>query len=171
MSQGENNALVARQADLERQVAAAQAEVDRLEKESKSEASLPEADVARPKPPATNAPIPQPEVQTRDNSFSTFSLNVSDVSFKLAAASLEKGVMPDAASVRSEEFINAFDYRDQEAPPGAPIAFAWERARYPYPHNRDLLRFSLKTASQGRQAGRRGNIGLLVDNPAPMQSA
>jgi hypothetical protein len=41
------------------------------------------------------APVPQPEIQTRENAFSTFSLNVSDVSFKLAAASLEKGAMPE----------------------------------------------------------------------------
>jgi hypothetical protein len=43
-----------------------------------------------------------------------FSLNVTDVAFKLAAASLEKGQMPEPATVRSEEFINAFDYRDPE---------------------------------------------------------
>ncbi|HEV2694804.1 MAG TPA: von Willebrand factor type A domain-containing protein, partial [Verrucomicrobiae bacterium] len=54
-----------------------------------------------------NAPVPQPEVLTTDNAFSTFSLNVSDVSFKLAEASLEKGQMPEAATIRSEEFINA----------------------------------------------------------------
>src|SRR5262249_50647603 len=61
---------------------------------------------------AASAPIPQPEISTAENGFSTFSLNVSDVSFQLAAASLEKGQMPDPATVRSEEFINAFDYRD-----------------------------------------------------------
>ncbi len=121
--------------------------------------------------PSTNAPIPQPEVQTSDNAFSTFSLNVSDVAFKLAAASLEKGQMPDAASVRTEEFINAFDYRDPEAPPGVPIAFAWERARYPFAHNRDLLRFSLKTAAAGRQAGRSLNLVLLLDNSGSMERA
>ncbi len=120
---------------------------------------------------STNAPIPQPEVQTSDNAFSTFSLNVSDVAFKLAAASLEKGQMPDAASVRAEEFINAFDYRDPEAPPGVPIAFAWERARYPFAHNRDLLRFSLKTAAAGRQAGRPLNLVLLLDNSGSMERA
>jgi hypothetical protein len=48
------------------------------------------------------------------------------VSFKLAAASLEKGQMPDPASIRSEEFINTFDYRDPEPPPGVPVAFAWD---------------------------------------------
>lgn len=120
---------------------------------------------------STNAPIAQPEVQTSDNAFSTFSLNVSDVAFKLAAASLEKGQMPDAASVRAEEFINAFDYRDPEAPPGVPIAFAWERARYPFAHNHDLLRFSLKTAAAGRQAGRPLNLVLLLDNSGSMERA
>ncbi len=130
-----------------------------------------QSDPAPPRKPATNVAIPQPEIQTSENNFSTFSLNVSDVSFKLAAASLEKGQMPDAASVRSEEFINAFDYRDPEAKGGAPIAFAWERARYPFAHNRDLLRLSLKTAAAGRQAGRPLNIVLLLDNSGSMERA
>ena len=121
--------------------------------------------------PSTNAPIPQPEIQTSENNFSTFSLNVSDVSFKLAAASLEKGQMPDPASVRSEEFINAFDYRDLEPTAGAPIGFAYERARYPFAHNRDLLRFSLKTAAAGRQSGRALNLVLLLDNSGSMERA
>jgi Mg-chelatase subunit ChlD len=125
----------------------------------------------RPLQRSTNAPIPQPEVLTRDNAFSTFSLNVSDVSFKLAAASLEKGAMPDVATVRSEEFINAFDYRDPEPTAGAPIAFAWERARYPFAHNRDLLRFSVKTAASGRQPGRPLNLVLLLDNSGSMERA
>ena len=120
---------------------------------------------------AAPAPIPQPEVQTRDNAYSTFALNVSDVSFKLAVASLEKGVMPEPATIRSEEFINAFDYRDPEPPPGVPIAFAWERTRYPFAHNRDLLRFSVKTAAAGRQSGRPLNLVLLLDNSGSMERA
>ncbi len=118
-----------------------------------------------------DAPIPQGEVETAENFFSTFSLNVSDVSFKLAAASLEKGQMPDPATVRSEEFINAFDYRDPEPGGSAPIAFAWERARYPFAHNRDLLRFSIKTAASGRQPGRPLNLVLLLDNSGSMERA
>ncbi|MGH7967525.1 MAG: YfbK domain-containing protein, partial [Limisphaerales bacterium] len=116
-------------------------------------------------------PQPQPEIQTTDNPFSTFSLNVSDVSFKLAAASLEKGALPDAASIRSEEFINAFDYRDSVPPAGVPVGFAWERAQYPFEQNRDLLRFSLKTAAQGREAGRPLNLVLLLDNSGSMERA
>ena len=153
-------------ADEAKQISAVQAEVDRLAKDS----SIEPADVAIRKPVA-NAPIPQPEIQTRENNFSTFSLNVSDVSFKLAAASLEQGQMPDAASIRSEEFINAFDYRDPEAAAGEPIAFASERARYPFAHNRDLLRFSVKTAAAGRAAGRALNLVLLLDNSGSMERA
>jgi len=131
-------------------------------------AEQPDAPQPRPVVPPQ---IPQPEVQTHEHAFSTFSLNVSDVSFKLAAASLEKGVMPEPAGIRAEEFINAFDYRDPEPAPGAPFAFAWERVRYPFAHNRDLLRFSLKTASQGRQAGRPLNLVLLLDNSGSMERA
>ena len=129
-----------------------------------------QADAAFPKP-VLPPPTPQPEILTRENAFSTFSLNVSDVSFKLAAASLEKGQMPEPASIRSEEFINAFDYRDPEAAPGVPIAFTAERAAYPFEHHRELLRFSLKTAAAGRQAGRPLNIVLLLDNSGSMERA
>ncbi len=120
---------------------------------------------------APGAPEPQPEVATADNAFSTFSLNVSDVSFKLAAAALEKGQMPEPATVRTEEFINAFDYRDPEPAGTAPIAFAWERARYPFAHDRDLVRFSVKTAASGRQPGRPLNLVLLLDNSGSMERA
>jgi Mg-chelatase subunit ChlD len=114
---------------------------------------------------------PQTEVQTISNIFSTFSLNVSDAAFKLAQASLQNGVMPDAAGIRSEEFINAFDYRDPEPAPGAPIGFAWECAAWSFAHHRDLLRFSVKTAAQGRQAGRPLNLVLLLDKSGSMERA
>jgi Mg-chelatase subunit ChlD len=125
-----------------------------------------DAGAARPAPPP---PVPQPEIVAAENRFSTFSLNVSDVSFKLAAASLEKGGMPEPATVRTEEFINAFDYRDPEPGGSAPIAFAWERARYPFAHDRDLVRLSVKTAASGRQPGRPLNLVLLLDNSGSME--
>jgi len=121
--------------------------------------------------PAPDTPVPQPEILTSSNAFSTFSLNVSDVSFKLAEASLENGKLPDTASIRSEEFINAFDYRDPEAGPGQPMAFTSERARYPFAQNRELLRFAVKTAAAGRQAGRALNLVLLLDNSGSMERA
>ncbi len=130
-----------------------------------------EVDAPAPRTAAPNAAVPQPEVATAENAFSTFSLNVADVSFKLTAASLEKGAMPDVSTIRSEEFINAFDYRDPEPPAGVPIAFATERARYPFAHDRDLVRFSVKTAAVGRQPGKPFNIVLAIDNSGSMERA
>jgi Mg-chelatase subunit ChlD len=152
--------------ETQKQIAKAQAELLRLRGQAQSQS----ADTPLPKH-SEPAPIPQPEVSTSNNAFSTFSLNIADVSFKLAAATLEKGQMPEPASIRSEEFINAFDYRDPEPAPGAPLGFAWVRARYPFAHNRDLLRFSVKTAAAGREAGRPMNIVLLLDKSGSMERA
>lgn len=116
-------------------------------------------------------PEPQPEVACAQNPFSTFSLNVTDVSFKLAAASLEQGQMPDPVTVRSEEFLNAFDYHDPAPAPGVPVAFAWERAQYPFAQNRDVLRFAVQTAARGREAARPLNLVLLLDNSGSMERA
>src|SRR5207247_10209657 len=43
--------------------------------------------------------------------------------------------------------------------------------RYPFAQNRDLLRVSIKTAAEGRQAGRPLNIVLLLDTSGSMERA
>jgi Mg-chelatase subunit ChlD len=120
-------------------------------------------------PASVPALVPQPEVQVADNPFSTFSLNVTDVSFKLAQASLEQGRLPDPGSIRSEEFINAFRYHDPAPVSGRRVGVTWERARYPFAHNRDLLRFGVQTAAQGREAGRPLNLVLCIDSSGSMK--
>ena len=146
-----------------------------LEKSEVRELKKEVQQLKEPGPPAPklapNPLVPQPEIQTSGNAFSTFSLNVSDVAFKLAAASLERGVMPDVSTLRTEEFINAFDYRDPEPAPGAPLALASERARYPFAQNRDVIRLSVKTAAAGRQPGKPLNVVLLLDNSGSMERA
>ena len=155
-------------AEQEQAIAKARSNVNRLNPKSGAANGEPAGPVRKT---ATNAPVPPPEIQTSVNAFSTFSLNVSDVSFQLAAASLANGQLPEASSIRSEEFINAFDYRDPEAPAGTPIAFMAERAAWPFAHHRDLLRFSLKTGAAGRAAGRPLNLVLLLDNSGSMERA
>jgi Mg-chelatase subunit ChlD len=122
---------------------------------------------AAPPPSAT----PLPEVLTAANPFSTFSLNVSDVSFQLARAALDQGRLPDPARIRSEEFVNAFDYHDPEPPPGRRVGLTWERARFPFAHHREVLRLALKTAAEGRAAGRPLNLVLLLDRSGSMERA
>jgi len=147
------------------------AEKNAAEAAAKKEAEKARAAEAAAQKPAPTPLEPQPEIRTDANAFSTFSLNVSDVAFKLAAASLEHGVMPDVSTLRTEEFINAFDYRDPEPAPAAPLGFVSERARYPFAQNRDLLRLSVKTAAAGRQPGKPLNVVLLLDNSGSMERA
>ena len=127
-----------------------------------------------PKPPAkppTPSVVytPRPETVTAENNFSTFSLNVSDVSFNTALASLQADKLPAPGDVRSEEFLNALEYRDPMPRAGEPLAFHWERARSPFTHDRDIIRFSVRTAALGRQPGRPVNLVCLLDNSGSME--
>ncbi|MBL9135173.1 MAG: von Willebrand factor type A domain-containing protein [Verrucomicrobiales bacterium] len=152
------------------------------------EAKAPEAEVAealafgrfdsagRPQaagslPAAVPVPVPQSEVSAEQDAFSTFSLNVADVSFKLAEASLGNQALPGAGTIRSEEFLNAFDYHDPQPAAGAPLGFAWDRARDPFTHGRDLLRLAVKTASSGREANQALHLVLVLDNSGSMERA
>lgn len=123
-------------------------------------------------PPALSPPPePRPEVATEENAVSTFSLNVTDVSFKLADASLANGTLPAAGSVRPEEFLNAFTYHDPDPIAGARVSLTWERAQYPFAHRRDVVRLALRTAAQGRATGRPLNLVLVLDTSGSMERA
>lgn len=127
-----------------------------------------EAPSAKPPTPSV-VYTPRPETVTAENSFSTFSLNVSDVTFKTTLASLQSNKLPEPGDVRSEEFLNALEYRDPMPGAGDPLAFHWERARSPFTYDRDIIRFSVRTAAQGRQPGRAINLVCLLDNSGSME--
>ncbi len=110
-----------------------------------------------------------PETRVSDNAFSTFSLNVSDVSFRLAEAALNNGRLPERETVRAEEFINAMNYRDPSPASGERLAFAWEQARDPLAHNRDLIRLSVQTGAIGRSKGKPLNLVVLLDRSGSME--
>ncbi|MGB0992708.1 MAG: YfbK domain-containing protein, partial [Akkermansiaceae bacterium] len=121
-----------------------------------------------PTPRATPAQALPEETSTRTQPFSTFSLNVSDVSFKLAKVSLlEKGKWPEASKVRTEEFVNAFDYGDPTPRRGDPVACAVEQSAHPFLQQRNLLRIGMKTAAMGRSQPLR--LTVLLDNSGSME--
>lgn len=112
---------------------------------------------------------PKQEKHTRDEAVSTFSLNVSDVSFKLAQVALENSRVPNPERIRSEEFLNSFDYRDPTPRVNEAVSLNWEIADLPYAHGRQVVRFSLQTQAAGRNASQPLNLNLLIDNSGSMQ--
>ncbi len=109
------------------------------------------------------------EISTARQPFSTFSLHVSDVSFQLAKDALAKGVMPDPARIRPEEFYNAFDYNDPAPSPGEEVACRIEQSAHPFLQQRDLVRIALKVAASGRAAGQPLRLTILLDTSGSME--
>ncbi len=98
----------------------------------------------------TIAPEGMAETNALQEPYSTFSLHVSDVSFKLARAALAAGTWPEAEKVRIEEFVNAFDYGDPLPSQHEKVACRVEQSVHPFLQQRNLLRVSMRTAAAGR---------------------
>ena len=115
------------------------------------------------------AEIADAEVKTVSEPVSTFSLHVSDVSFKLAQAALAKGQQPDPASIRPEEFYNAFDYGDPSPVAGEPVACRIEQSAHPVLQQRNLVRIALRVPTMGRDAGQPLRLTVLLDTSGSME--
>jgi Mg-chelatase subunit ChlD len=109
------------------------------------------------------------EILTETERFSTFSLHVSDVSFKLALDSLAKGQWPEATKIRVEEFLNAFDYQDPLPSEQEKVACRMEQAIHPFLMQRNLLRVAMRTSAVGRNSTTPLRLTLLLDNSGSMQ--
>ena len=112
------------------------------------------------------------ETLTSDEPFSTFSLNVSDVSFKLArTALLDNNSFPDGAKVRVEEFVNAFDYGDPAPSLSEKVACHIDQAAHPFLQQRNLMRVSMQTAAAGRATSQPLRLTILLDKSGSMERA
>jgi hypothetical protein len=120
-------------------------------------------------------PAKQPnlnEKHAKQEPFSTFSLHVSDVAFKLAkAALLEQNKWPDVEKVRVEEFVNAFDYGDPAPTQAEKVSCQIEQAAHPFRQQRNVLRVAMRTAEMGRSSDMPLQITLLLDTSGSMERA
>ncbi|MFT5464992.1 MAG: hypothetical protein ACI8UO_000078 [Verrucomicrobiales bacterium] len=112
-----------------------------------------------------------PEILAAIEPVSTFSLHVSDVSFKLAQASLASGQRPDVDKIRIEEFVNAFDYGDPMPAAQERVACQNEQTVHPFLAGRSLLRISMRTAAAGRSSQTPLRLTLLLDYSGSMERA
>jgi Mg-chelatase subunit ChlD len=109
------------------------------------------------------------EKTAAEEAFSTFSLHVSDVSFKLAFSALARGEWPEAETVRIEEFVNAFDYGDPLPSKGERVACRVEQSIHPFVQQRNLLRIAMRTAAAGRASNTPLRLTFLLDNSGSME--
>lgn len=109
------------------------------------------------------------ETSASKEPFSTFSLHVSDVSFRLAQSALGQGQWPEAAKIRIEEFVNALDYRDPLPNGNERVACRAEQAIHPFLMQRNLLRVSMRTAATGRTQNTPLRLTILLDNSGSME--
>jgi len=110
-----------------------------------------------------------PEMRAAEEAWSTFSLNVSDVSFKLAQQSLGKSEWPDPAKIRAEEFVNAMHYGDPSPTRAEKISCRVGHAAHPFRQSRDLFRIGLRTAAMGRGETQGLNLTLMLDVSGSME--
>ena len=109
------------------------------------------------------------EISAEQNAFSTFSLHVSDVSFKLAKAAFLQGQWPDASRIRIEEFVNAMDYGDPMPTQRERVSCRVEQAIHPFLQQRNLIRVSMRTAASGRSNATPLKLTFLLDNSGSME--
>jgi len=126
----------------------------------------------KPLPRPDQKPLPPPatdEVSAAHEPVSTFSLHVSDASFKLALAALNSGRLPEPSAIRPEEFYNAFDYGDPAPAAGEPVSCRVEQSAHPFAQQRNLVRIAVRVPATGRGAGTPLVLTVLLDTSGSME--
>ena len=107
----------------------------------------------------------------RENPVSTFSIDVDTASYSWVRASLNQNVLPQPASVRTEEMVNYFTY-DYAPPKTTAQPFSTNVAVFPSPWSagRKLVRIGIKGYSVQRATRPRANLVFLIDTSGSMNS-
>ena len=122
--------------------------------------------------PAKTAPAPafNPYILAAENAFSTVSIDVDTASYGLARRKLLDNTLPEPESVRTEEFINSFDYNYR--PPAGRRMFSVHKAMAPSPFRpgTELLKIGIKGRRIGRDDHRGAVLTLVIDTSGSMST-
>ena len=107
----------------------------------------------------------------REAPVSTFSIDVDTASYSWVRASLNQNVLPQPASIRTEEMVNYFTY-DYAPPKTTAQPFSTNVAVFPSPWSagRKLVRIGIKGYSVQRSTRPRANLVFLIDTSGSMNS-
>ncbi len=105
-----------------------------------------------------------PMTKTSEDKLSTFSIDVDTGAYTIARRKLNEGVIPPAASVRVEEFVNYFSYNYPQ-PDSGPFGVSLEAA--PSPFVADKNRYLMRVGVQGKRVAQKDrkpvHLVFLVD--------
>jgi Ca-activated chloride channel family protein len=107
----------------------------------------------------------------REAPVSTFSIDVDTASYSWVRASLNQNVLPQPASVRTEEMVNYFTY-DYAPPKTTAQPFNTNIAVFPSPwsEGRKLVRIGIKGYTVQRSTRPHANLVFLIDTSGSMYS-
>ena len=107
----------------------------------------------------------------REAPVSTFSIDVDTASYSFARASLNRNVLPQPASVRTEEFINYFPY-GYAAPTSPDMPFRTSVAVFPSPWvaGRKIVQVGIKGYAVQAATRPRANLVFLIDTSGSMDA-
>jgi Ca-activated chloride channel family protein len=121
-----------------------------------------------------DAPFTNPYVMTESNPLSSFAADVDTASYDIFRRDILKGVLPIAAGVRLEEYVNFFPY-DYEAPGNEaehPFSLYLDASPNPYTDGTTLFRVGIKgKMAPPEKAGMSANLVFLIDVSGSMSSA
>jgi Ca-activated chloride channel family protein len=96
---------------------------------------------------------------------------VDTASYTIARRKLEEGMLPPAAAVRVEEFVNYFRYKFAPPTAGTPFSVVMEAAPSPLQAGRTVLRVGVATKAISALERKPSHLVFLVDVSGSMSSA
>ncbi|NMO14446.1 DUF3520 domain-containing protein [Pyxidicoccus fallax] len=111
-----------------------------------------------------------PTVETEEERFSTFSVDVDTASYSLTRGYLDRGVFPDESAVRVEEFVNFFDY-GYESGPDVPFAVHVEGFPSPSRPGYHVLHVGLKAREIPAAQRKPSHLIFTIDISGSMADA
>jgi Ca-activated chloride channel family protein len=108
-----------------------------------------------------------PWVQASVNAFSTFGIDVDTASYTLARNYMLRGFLPPAEAVRTEEFVNFFDYA-YAAPTRDTFKVYAEAAPSRFGVGKHMIKIGVKGRRLGREEQRPAVLTFLIDTSGSM---
>lgn len=105
-----------------------------------------------------------PWVDASKDRLSTFAADVDTASYSIARKKLlDEGTLPPTASVRVEEFVNAFKYKFAQPAPNTPFSVVMEAAPSPLQAGRTIVRVGVATKAKSTLERKPAHLVFLVD--------